>query len=529
MPASSAAATATRVVPPARRGIAGPLLDRLRQLRGWRADLSAALAGAVSSAALPPVYAVPVLLVCIPVLLTLITAAPRPLVAVRRGFFFGVGLHLVGLYWITEAILYEAARFWWMVPLAVPALAAVLAVFIAIPAGIARLFRPGASTALALAGAWGLSDLARQFVATGFPWNPLGSVWEFPGYPGDVMIQAASLVGVHGLTVATLLLAATPLLGWRWRAAGMALLLAWCGFGVWRLDQPVPPGPDLKVLLIQGNVAQGQKWDRGLMVSIFRHYLALTREAVQSVNGHPAVVVWPETASPALLQTDVEARRLIADAADGNQALIGSVRFDTEDRPRNSLFALGAGGTIEGIYDKWHLVPFGEYQPNWLPIGIQVVPGGGFAAGSGPATLHLPGLPPVGALICYEAIFPARVIDSADRPAWMVNITNDAWFGNSTGPRQHLAAARLRAVEEGLPLLRAANTGISAAFDAHGHEIARLGMQKTGFLPVNLPGPLEPTLFSRFGLLLPALFCAVVMFGGLLCVRLKKEKGEFKI
>ncbi len=143
MPASRAAAIATRVVPPTRRGIAGPLLQRLGQLHGWRADLSAALAGAVSAAALPPVYAVPVLLVCIPALLTLITAAPRPLVAVRRGFFFGFGLHLIGLYWITEAILYEAARFWWLVPLAVPALAAVLAVFIAIPAGIARLFRPG--------------------------------------------------------------------------------------------------------------------------------------------------------------------------------------------------------------------------------------------------------------------------------------------------------------------------------------------------------------------------------------------------
>ncbi|HET6608032.1 MAG TPA: apolipoprotein N-acyltransferase [Rhodopila sp.] len=529
LPASSAAATATRGLPPVRRGLTAPLQERLAQLRGWRADIAAMLAGAVSAAALPPVFALPVLLVCIPVLLILIAAAPRPLVAARRGFFFGFGLNLIGLYWITEAILFEAARFWWLVPLAVPALAAVLAVFIAIPAGIARLFRPGASTALALAGTWGLADLARQFVATGFPWNPLGSVWEFPGHPGDVMIQPASLVGVHGLTVVTLLLAATPLLNWRWRSAGLALLVAWCGFGIWRLDQPIPPGPDVKVLLIQGNVAQGQKWNRSLMVAIFRHYLALTRQAVQAADGHPAIVVWPETASPALLQTDTEARRLIAEAAGGNQALIGSVRFDTEDRPRNSLFALGAGGTIEGIYDKWHLVPFGEYQPDWLPLGIQVVPGGGFAAGTGPQTLHLPGLPPVGALICYEAIFPAQVIDSADRPAWMINVTNDAWFGNSTGPRQHLAAARLRAVEEGLPLLRAANTGISAAFDARGHEIARLGMQKSGFLPINLPGPLEPTLFSRFGLLLPASICAVVVCGAFLCIRPKRARGEFKI
>ena len=132
------------------------------------------------------------------------------------------------------------------------------------------------------------------------------------------------------------------------------------------------------------------------------------------------------------------------------------------------------GGAIGGIYDKWHLVPFGEYIPDWLPLPIMVMPGNGFASGPGPRTLHVPGLPPFGALICYEAIFGGEIVDRTDRPAWLVNVTNDAWFGNSTGPRQHLAAARMRAVEEGLPLLRAANTGISAAFDAHGHEIDRV-------------------------------------------------------
>ncbi|HVY17063.1 MAG TPA: apolipoprotein N-acyltransferase [Rhodopila sp.] len=492
-------------------------------MRGWRADLSAMLAGMLAAAALPPITAVPVLAISIPVLLTLINAASTPWVAARRGFFFGFGLNLLGLYWITDAILFEAARFWWLVPLAVPALAAVLAAFIAAPAGVARLFRPGWPAAFALAGAWGLADLARQFVATGFPWNPLGSVWEFPGYAGDVMIQLASLVGVHGMTVATLLLAAAPLLSWRWRGAAAVALLAWIGFGVLRLEGPAPPAPGLKVLLIQGNIAQGQKWDRTLMVSIFRHYLTLTRQAVAAADGKPAVVVWPETASPALLQTDAEARRLISEATGGNQALIGSVRFDREDHPRNSLFALGPSGTVEAIYDKWHLVPFGEYQPDWLPLGIQVVPGGGFAAGPGPKTLHVPGLPPVGALICYEAIFPGEVVASGDRPDWMINVTNDAWFGNSSGPRQHLAAVRLRAVEEGLPMMRAANTGISAAFDAYGHEIERLGLRKTGFLAVNLPGSLNSTLFSRYGLLLPALLCAVVL---LAAVRGARAGGE---
>ncbi len=526
MPATGVAATAMRSAPVARRSLHDRVAGHVGHLRGWRADLAATLAGMLAAAALPPVHAVPVLLVSVPILLVQITEAPGPIVAARRGLFFGIGLHLIGLYWITEAILFEAARFWWLVPLAVPALSAVLAIFIAIPAGFARLFRPGWPAALALAGGWGLADIARQFVATGFPWNPLGSVWEFPGYAGDVMIQPASLAGVHGITVATLLLASVPVLGWKGRGAGLVLLLVWCGFGAMRVDQPVPPAPDLKILLIQGNVAQGQKWDRTLMVSIFRRYLALTEQAVQAAGGHPAVVVWPETASPAQLQTDPEARRLIADAAAGNQALIGAVRFDTEDRPRNSLFAIGAGGTIEGIYDKWHLVPFGEYQPDWLPLGIQLVPGGGFVGGKGPETLHLPGIPPVGALICYEAIFPGEIVDSADRPAWLVNVTNDAWFGNSTGPRQHLAAVRLRAVEEGLPVLRAANTGITAAFDARGHEIARLGLQQTGYVQVSLPGSRQPTLFSRCGLLLPSAICAVVILIAFPCVRNRTKRSS---
>jgi apolipoprotein N-acyltransferase len=489
---------------------------RLCAMRGWRADLAGFVAGLGSALALPPLYVLPTLLLGIPVLLCLIQGSRTPAIALRRGWWFGFGLHLIGLYWITDAILIEAARFWWLVPFAVPALSAVLAVFTAVAAGVAWWARPGWRAAVTLAGAWVLTDLARQFVATGFPWNLLGSVWTLPGRLGDIMIQPASLVGAHGLTLATVLLASLPLLGWRWRAGGVALLLLWAGFGVLRIDQPMRPGPDLTVLLIQGNVAQGQKWDRALMVSIFQGYLALTRQAVAANAGHPSVVVWPETASPALLETDPEAREMIADAAGGVSVLAGSVRFDSAERPRNSLFALGADGRIEGIYDKWHLVPFGEYQPDWLPLGFQLVPGGGFARGPGPRTLHLPGLPPVGVLICYEAIFPSQVVDPGDRPDWMVNVTNDAWFGDSTGPRQHLAAARLRAVEEGLPLMRAANTGISAGFDAKGHELGRLDIQVTGILPVRLPPALAVPLYARLGLLLPFGATAVFILSGLL-------------
>jgi len=230
-------------------------------------------------------------------------------------------------------------------------------------------------------------------------------------------------------------------------------------------------------------------------------------------------VIWPETAFPGLLQADPRARQAIEQATGGAPALVGSVRFDERDRPRNSLFAVLDGGAIAGVYDKWHLVPFGEAVPDWLPLPIIVVPGGGFAPGPGPRTLHVSGLPPFGPLICYEAIFPGEIVQRDDRPAWLVNVTNDAWFGNSTGPRQHLAAARMRAVEEGLPLLRAANTGISAAFDANGRELARLGMQQSGTLAIALPSPLPETWFARFGLWIPGLAGMVALGTGLVAGR----------
>jgi apolipoprotein N-acyltransferase len=281
------------------------------------------------------------------------------------------------------------------------------------------------------------------------------------------------------------------------------------------------------VVLAQGNVAQGQKWNRALAVGIFDRYLDLTREGVALARARAPsatpVVVWPESASPFLVAGDAGAREAIAGAAGGAAVLAGSVRFDSEQRPRNSLVAVRGPGAPAAIYDKSHLVPFGEYSPSWVPLAVQLAQGGGFAPGPGPATLHVPGLPPVGALICYEAIFPARVVDEADRPDWLVNVTNDAWFGDSSGPRQHLAAARLRAVEEGLPLMRAANTGISAGFDAHGRELGRLGIGVAGTLVIALPGPLPPTPFARYGLLVPGALAALLLALGVTAGRANRS------
>jgi apolipoprotein N-acyltransferase len=485
-------------------------------MRGWRADLAAIALGALSAAALPPFHLIPVLLLSVPGLLALIDGARGPGSAARRGWWFGFGHHLFGLYWITEAILVEAARFWWFVPIAVPALSAVLALFIAVPAALARIAGPGLGRVLALAGSWTLADIARQFVATGFPWNPWGSVWAIPGVAGDVMIQPAAWIGEPGLTLATVLLAGLPSLGTRACMLGLAALGCWLAAGVARLRSPDPPAAGLQVVLVQGNVEEGQKWDREFAIRIFERYLRLTAEGVARAGSGNKVVVWPETASFFLLETDAMARQAIARAAGGAAALVGTVRFDRQDRPRNSLAAILPDGTLGGLYDKWHLVPFGEFQPDWIPLPVQVVPGGGFGAGPGPETLHLPGLPAFGPLICYEAVYPGEMIARQDRPDWLVNITNDAWFGYSTGPRQHLAAARMRAVEEGLPLMRAANTGISAGFDAKGRELGRLGLGRTGVLVLGLPGPLPPTAFGKAGLWIPGLLAAVLLLGGLM-------------
>jgi apolipoprotein N-acyltransferase len=496
-------------------------VDRIAALRGWRRWLAAFLLGAGSALALPPLCAVPLLLVSIPGLLLLIGSAGRVRGALAVGFWFGFGQHVVGLYWLTDAILVKADQFWWLVPLADPGTAAALAVFIALPCGVAWFARPGWPRACALAGAWVVGDLARQFVLTGFPWNPLGSVWEFPGRLGDIFIQPAALFGVHGLTLVTLLLAATPALGRRARLLGGAVFLLWAGYGIVRATgSPAAVGKQyspIAVALAQGDIDEGQKMDRAAALAIFGRYLRLTREgatdAAKAFPGLPVVVVWPETASPFLLDEDQNARAAIADAAgEGAIVLAGSVRFGPEGRPRNSLIAIGAGGTVLARYDKWHLVPFGEYQPSWADIGIQLVPAqGGFLPGPGPRTLHVPGLPPFSPLICYEAIFPGQVVDRADPPAWLVNITNDAWFGNSSGPRQHLAAARMRAVEQGLPLVRAANTGISAAFDWRGHEQARLGLGHVGVLVARVTPRQSTTPFARLGLIAPARLAFVAL------------------
>jgi apolipoprotein N-acyltransferase len=487
----------------------------------------ALLFGVIAALALPPFYVLPALWIGLPGLLWLIGRAGSWRQAGLIGLAFGFGLNCVGLYWITEPILIEASQFWWLVPFATPGLSLVVGLFIAVPAALAFLAPRGLPRILVLAGTWMLADLGQQFVLTGFPWNFWGTDVAVPGRLGTILIQPAAWVGNLGLTLAIVIVASLPALGRRGLVASILLMLGWAGAGGIRLALSHPAKPQAVVGIIQGDGTAEFVDTRAAAIALFRRYLALSAEAVARAKtdypGLPIVLLWPETASPFLLQTDAGARAAISDTVGPQVTVIsGMLRFGRQNRIYNSMGVVRGPGPLLGIYDKWHLVPFGEYQPAWLPM--QILPGQGFTPGTGPKTLHIPGLPPVGPIICYESVFSGQIIRESDRPDWIALVTNDAWFGNSSGPRQHLAAGRMRSVEEGLPLARAANTGISALFDASGRELGRIGMGRAGIFVAPLPGELPRTLFSRLGLWCPAALALLVLLLGIgLSARARRE------
>jgi len=494
----------------AARGVAG--------LTGWRRAALATACGALSAAALPPVHAVPVLLVSFTALVWLIDGSRNVRGALAAGWWFGFGSFLAGLYWVAFSFLVEAAKFGWLAPFAVITLAAGLAVFPALAAFLTRCAGiRGAGRIPVLAAAWTGCEWLRGVAFTGFPWNALGTAWTF----SDAMIQLAAVTGVFGLTLVTVLAAAAPAAlgdgdagrtgplrprGRRWvlpTAAAAVLALVWAGGALRLAGAGGGNVAGVSLRLVQANIAQTDKWRPDLRDRHFRKYLRLSRGG----SGTPTHVIWPETAVPFVAANDAVRRRVMTAAVPPDGLLLtGSIRTTGRgvrpSRVWNSLLAIDGAARVVATYDKFHLVPFGEYVP--LPgfFRLSKLTEGrmDFTAGSGPITLTPPGLPPVSPLICYEAIFPGQVTEPGNRPQWLLNVTNDAWFGNSSGPYQHFAATRLRAVEEGLPLVRGANTGISAVVDPYGRVLARLWLGVEGVLDSPLPTALAaPPPFARFG------------------------------
>jgi apolipoprotein N-acyltransferase len=490
-------------------------------LCGWRRYGLAVLLGASAAAAMPPVDLVPLLVVAFAGLFWLDDGSATPVASLALGCAFGFGFFLAGLYWIAGALFVDIALFWWLVPFAAAGLPALFAVYVGLALCAAhvvtrwlRLSAPARVFALAVA--WSAAEWVRGHAFGGFPWNLIGYAWS-GGFPGAIaVLQSVAWVGIYGLGFATVLAASLPALfgvtspapisaARRWTPAVLAglLLLGPAAAGAARLARSPAADSATWLRIVQPSIAQNRKWEAAAAAVNFRRLIALST----APQPHPiTAILWPEAAVPYLLERDPAARRAIAAVVPAKGYLItGALRANPPPGPVdavwNSIEAIDAQGAIVGSYDKAHLVPFGEYVPFRKFMPFRKVTAGtiDLSAGPGAATVALPGLPPFAPLICYEAIFPGAVVDRARRPDWLLNLTNDAWYGRSSGPFQHFAIARTRAVEEGLPLVRVANNGVSGVIDGYGRVRARVNLDAVGYADVALPVPLEPTFYARTG------------------------------
>lgn len=501
--------------------------DRIMLATGWRRPALALSAGALSALAMPPFGVWPVLALTLPVLVLLIDGAA---IAGGRGYrgafaagwWFGFGYLVAGLWWIGEAFLVQAEAFAWLMPFAVLGLPAFLAVHVGLGCMLARaLWSAGPLRIVALAAGLAAADWLRGIAFTGFPWNSFGYALA-----NDLeLAQSASLFGLWGLSFAAVAALASPAALCDVRSSkrvrflppllGLALLAGLWGFGAWRLAATeVGTVPGAKLRIMQPDLPQDEKFRYDARTRVMDLYLKTSVE--QGGLSGVTHLFWPESAFPFFLEREPDALLRIADLLPPGTILVtGAARAAPPDpggthaKVYNSLRAIGSDGAILATADKVHLVPFGEYlpfQPLLEAIGIEQLTRvrGGFAAAAERHAFAIPGLPEASPLICYEAIFPGAVMPADGvRPGFLLNASNDAWFGLTPGPHQHFAQARLRAIEEGLPLVRATNNGISAIVDPLGRIIGMLPLGARGVLDGNLPAALPATFYAKAGNIVP--------------------------
>ncbi len=522
----------------------------LTRQQGRRRNLLLFALGVCATLAMPPVYLFPLLIPAFTGLFFMIESAPSRKRAFWDGWWWGYGYYLTGLYWICISMLTDPAKFGWMVPFALFGLPAVIAVFPAIACLLFTCLRgavasyerkpcdllSAVASLLLFTCSYSLLEYARGHVLTGFPWNLPGYAWMV----SDVSAQVASVTGIYGLSLITVLLASAPALLLHRRGARVVVVL-WAAFalsiagGAWRLAEAdkVPPEArfvsGVKLRLVQPNIAQPHKWDPARQQEILKRQIDLSLSGDVSGITH---TIWPETAVPYLIVAHSELAHALAKAVPLEGALVvGALRVENPESPDwkvwNSLIALGADGGFASVYDKRHLVPFGEFMPlrSLIPVAAEklIVGAKDFSDGSKTALFPVPGAPPATALICYEAIFPQSAMQSGgERAQWLINVTNDAWFGVSSGPYQHLAMSRMRAIEQGVPLVRVANTGISVVTDAYGRILQKMPLNHTGVLDTPLPKAIGDTTYSILGDLI---FQLLIVVCGLLGAVLNKRLG----
>ena len=526
------------------------LADRVILAEGWTRRLIALLAGAVGALAMAPVSVGPALIVPMVAAVWLLDGSSeagggrgfRPglgslRLAFGAGWWLGFGYFVAGFWWLGAAFLVEP-EFAWALPLGVVGVPVLLAFFPAIGFALARLlWAPGASRVFALAVGLGLSEWLRGAILTGFPWNAFGMAL------GGTLVsaQAASLVGLNGLTLLAIALFAAPATladgagghpAWRPTLVACAAGLLLVGFGGIRLSRAPPAAvPGVVVRVMQPGLRPDEKFRPENKDEILARYFALSRQndVVKGVTLEDVtLLVWPESAFPFIVTRDPQAMSDIGSLLPPRTMLVtGAAR--EEDLPAsgsraahaeyyNSIEVIAHGGTVVDSYDKIHLVPFGEYLPmeamlSRLGLRRFVAVPGGFEAGTRRRALVVPGLPSASPSICYEAIFPGAVLpDAGPRPRLLLNVTNDGWFGRTAGPSQHFVQARLRSIEEGLPMIRGAATGVSAIVDAYGRVTASLGLGQEGVVDGLLPGALPTTIFAEHPMAAPfLLLCSMLL------------------
>ena len=473
-------------------------------------------------AALPPFYVFPLLFITVSLWIWLIDRSDSPRRAFACGYWFGFSFFAFGLCWIGNALLLDNTFLRWLYPVVFLACGVFFAFFFAVPAYLSWFFKTAVARYLAFAGLIVVFEWIRSFFLTGFPWNLWGSVLAFH----TALLQPASVGGAYLLSLLVLLICGAPFL---YLAApnrknlilsGSIIFILFGGTALWgglRLQEESSAPSSTLIRIVQPSIPQSFKWDEGLLEQNLDTYLNFSRKA--PTDGIKAVI-WGETASPFPLDFDEAHNFKVRGIIPQEGYLItGQVRYHTRDSRRqasNSLLVFDNRGNPRAWYDKFHLVPFGEYiplrrfLPDWLrPLANTV---GTFTPGPGPKKITLPGLPDFGAAICYEAIFPGRILDSNNRPQWLINPANDGWYGNSAGPHQHLVAARIRAVEEGITVVRAANSGISAVISPFGTIIKQLGLNQADVLDVYLPQQLSlPTLYGQYGNFIILMICFILI------------------
>ena len=494
---------------------------------GWRRALLAFSAGAVSVLAMAPFNAWPVLFFTFPILVWLVDGAAGgrlgglPSAAIA-GWWFGFGYFLAGLYWVGYAFLVDAKTFGWLLPFAVIALPAAMACYTGLGLALARmLWTRGPTRLIALAVALTAAEWLRGHLFSGFPWNVYGYALTGP----LVLAQSTALIGIWGLTFIAVAVFASPAVfaddrtdarrPWLPLALGIAILAALATYGAWRLGRtPTAFVDNVRLRIMQPNLQQDDKFNYSAKQRVMSHYLELSDRSTgpQSTGVRDAThLIWPESAFPFLLTREPDALAQIAALIpEGTVLITGAVRApelppgQKIERAYNSIYVIDHDGSILSVYDKIHLVPFGEYLPfqDFLEkLGLMQLTKlpGGFIAGERRRPMPVPRAPRMLPFLCYEIIFPGETVPDNERPGWLLNLTNDGWFGISSGPYQHLQQARVRTIEQGLPLVRAANTGISAVIDPLGRIVKSLPLGAEGIMDASLPRRIDATLYARTG------------------------------